>query len=165
MTDNVHSSRDIPLSELYSHLQLEYISYFLRSKIYCRDFAENYRNVCGIKKEKIEKIATKNGLPSIFNDICCKERYLSKFFNQWGIPNFTYRDIEIEGKMGCWDRFYYFQRGCSVKFIVDDRVVLGYVTDNDKNTRIVSVLDDQNLSRDLYYDNVSRLFHADFFNF
>ena len=101
------SSRDLPLNELYTCLQLEYLSYFMRAKTYCKEFAENYRKVCLVKHEKIDKISSKNNLPSIFNDCHAKQRYLDKFLNEQGIPNFTYKDEEIREKMSCWDRHYF----------------------------------------------------------
>jgi len=158
-------SRDIPLADLYSCLQLEFISYFLRAKTYRRDFAASYRDVCEVKREKIEKISSRNKLPSIFNDEHAKQRYISKFFNESGIPNFTYKDDDIKGKMSCWDKFYYFQRGCSVRFKVNEDVLIGQITRNDKDNCIVSIIDENKETRELHYNNVSRIFSEEFFSF
>lgn len=166
MTESLKlKSRNIPLSDLYSCLQLEFISYFLRAKTYCKDFAAGYGEICIAKKEKIDKISEKNHLPSIFNDDHVKQRYLDKFFNEYGVPNFTYKDDQIKSKMNCWDRHYFFQKGCSVKFLCNEELLIGQVVHNDKNTCIVTVLDENNVPHDLHYNNISRIFSEDFFSF
>ena len=158
-------SRDLPLSELYSNLQLEYLSYYVRSKTYCKEFVDNYSKICCSKRDKIEKISSKNNLPSIFNDDHAKQRYIDKFLNEQGIPNFTYKDDEIKDRMSCWDRYYFFQKGCSVKFKDGVDVLLGKVINNDKNSSIVYIIDENKTERELHYNNVSRLFPESFFNF
>jgi hypothetical protein len=165
MDNSPKKSRDIPLADLYSNLQLEYISYFLRSKTYRRDFSISYKEVCRVKKEKIDKISSRNNLPSIFNDEDAKKRYLDKFFNETGIPNFTYKDIEIRDKMSCWDKYYYFQRGSSVRFNDNSVVLIGQITKNDKDNSIVSIVDENNTEREFHYNNISRIFSENFFNF
>jgi hypothetical protein len=158
-------SRDLPLCDLYSALQLEFVSYFLRSKTYRKDFAESYRQICDRKREKIERISSRNNLPSIFNDLNAKERYLAKFFNESGIPNFTYKDEAIKIKMERWDKHYYFQKGCSVSFQDGDVTLVGQVVHNDKNNSVVSILDESNNPHERHYNNVCRIFSEEFFDF
>lgn len=158
-------SRDISLTELYSVLQNEYISYFLRKKLYCKEFSINYETVCRQKQEKIEKISLKNSLPSIFNDEEMKERYLTRFLNETGAPNFTYKDEVIKNKMERWDNYYYFAKGSSVKFLVNDKIMLGVVAHNDKDNRTVLVKDEIGKEHSLHYLNITRLFPQDFFEF
>jgi hypothetical protein len=161
----IEKSRDIPLSELYSNLQLEFISYFMRAKTYRKEFAINYKKVCDVKREKIENISSKNNLPSIFNDSHAKQRYLDKFFNESGIPNFIYKDDLIKAKMGCWDKYYFFQKGCSVKFKDGCEVLIGQINHNDKNSCIVEITDENKAIRELHYNNICRIFSEDFFKF
>lgn len=158
-------SRDISLTELYTVLQNEFLSYFIRKKLYCKEFSVNYDVVCNQKREKIEKISLKNNLPSIFNDKEMKERYLDRFLNETGVPNLTYKDEVIKKKMQRWDNWYYFTKGTSVKFKIDDRVELGVITSNDKDNCIVTIKSDQNQEFDLHYSNITRLFTAEFFDF
>lgn len=158
-------SRNIPLTELYSALQLEYISYFVRGKIYCKDFAENYMKVCGQKKVKIDNISSRNNLPTIFNSEEIRNRYLKRFLGETGLPNFTYKDDEIKGKMQKWDRFYYFCTGTSVSFTQNGVTVLGVVLSNDKNSCVVKIVDEFQQTHELHYNNIHRLFPEDFFNF
>jgi len=163
--DKFIKSRDIPLTQLYSQLQLEYISYFLRSKIYCKDFAENYRTICEAKKLKIDKISSRNTLPSIFNNEETKERYIKEFLNEFGVPSFTYRDAAIDKKMSCWDRWYYFCKGTSVKLSNDNSTVLGIVNHNDKTQCILNVIDEFKNEHTVHYNNVTRLFPEGFWSF
>lgn len=158
-------SRDISLTELYSNLQTEFLSYYLRKKLYCKNFSENYSIVCDQKKEKIEKISAKNNLPSIFNDGSVKERFLSKFLNETGAPNFSYKDEDIKKKMSRWDKWYYFTKGTSVKFVNDGKTILGVIVANDKDSQIVTIKDEFNEEVDLHYSSITRLFPQDFFNF
>lgn len=159
------ASRDIPLAELYANLQLEYISYFLRSKIYCKDFAERYATVCLAKKDKIEKISNRNSLPSIFNDSIEKEKYIQKFLNVAGVPNFTYRDEIIKEKMGCWDGSYYFFQGSSVKTSINERTVLGVILRTNRYKKIITISDEFKNEHTLHYNNVTRLFPENFWSF
>ena len=158
-------SRDISLVDLYNCLQLEYVSYFVRKKIYQKEYAINYSGVCDQKKEKIETISKKNNLPSIFNDIDIKNRYIQMFLNETGEPNFTYKDEEVKNKMSKWDNFYFFAKGSSIKFNQDSKVVLGVVTHNDKANKILTIKDEFKSDQDLHYSSVTRLFPEDFFNF
>jgi len=161
----IQKTRDIPLSKLYYNLQLEYISYFLRSKIHCKDFAENYKNICVAKKEKIEKISSMNGLPSIFNDSLVKAKFIKDFLNDFGTPNFTYKDEVTKNAMERWDRNYYFCKGTSVKLVVDSNTILGVVLNNDKNQCILVIADDNKDEHTVHYNNAARLFPEDFFTF
>lgn len=161
-------SRDIPISELYSILQIEYLGYFLRSKIYKiyrKDFSDNYKRIADQKKEKIEKISIRNNLPSIFTDKAIREKYLKAFLNESGLPNFTYKDDEVKDKMSKWDRNYYFFKGTSVSFKKDGKVMWGIVSHNNKNKCIVSVEDSDGNNHELHYDNIKRIFTSDYFDF
>lgn len=159
-------SRDISLTDLFNCLQLEYISYFVRKKIYQKEYSINYSNVCNQKKEKIDGIGQKNGIPTIFTNNETKKEFLSKFLNETGEPNFTYKDEEVKQKMGKWDSFYFFAKGVSVKFNKDNKVILGVIINNDKYNKILTIKSNE-LSEDidLHYSSVTRLFTEDFFNF
>lgn len=161
----IQKTRNIPLSELYYNLQLEYISYFLRSKIHCKDFAENYKKICLAKREKIEKISLMNGLPSIFNDSEVKAKMLKDFLNDFGIPNFTYKDESTRSRNERWDRNFYFCKGTSVKLVVEEKTILGVIVNNDKNQRILVISDDNKIEHTVHYNNAARLFPEDFFTF
>lgn len=161
----IEKSRNIPLTDLYSALQLEYISYFVRSKIYCKDFAENYAQVCLQKKNKIDNISQRNNLPSIFKNEETRNRYVLKFLGDSGLPNFTYKNSDIQKKMQRWDQFYYFCVGTSVSFISDGEILLGVIEANDKDSCIVKIVDECKKHHELHYNNIRRIFPAEFFIF
>ena len=161
----VQKSRDISLIDLYSNLQLEFISYYVRSKTYCKDHAANYKEICKQKFEKIDVISRKNSLVSIFNDEETKLKYINRFLNETGEPNFTYKDNEIKQKMSRWDNFYFFNKGASVKFIINGSTKLGIVFHNNKYDKILTIKDEFNKEFELHYSCVTRLFSEDFFSF
>ena len=161
----IQKSRNISLADLYSNLQLEFISYFVRSKIYCKNFAVNYQKICRQKKEKIEKISTRNSLPSIFNNPDIKQRYLDKFFEGNNSPNFAYKDDEIRDKMERWDKFYFYSKGVSVSYKDGDDTILGVISFNDKSLSIVKVDDEFGNQKELHYNNIKRIFPEDYFDF
>lgn len=108
--DEKRKSRSIPLMDYYEILQMEYLSYYFRNLDYERvEDKVKYSDFCKKKKESIEKLSFRNCFPSIFSDENTKEKYLKKFFNQFGIPNFTYRDDHQKEHLGFWDRVYYFK--------------------------------------------------------
>ena len=159
-------SRDLSLVDLFNCLQLEFIAYYVRKKIYQKDYAVNYSNVCDQKKEKIDGISQKNSIPSIFTDSDIKKEFIHKFLNETGEPNFTYKDEEVKLKMGKWDNFYFFAKGTSVKFNKDNKVILGVIVNNDKYNKILTIKSNElKEDVDLHYSSVTRLFSEDFFNF
>lgn len=129
-TTPVAKSRNLPLIEFYSILQQEYISYFVRSKIYPAEYAKKYVNYCACKKEKIEKIGTKNQLPSIFNVGSLRDQYIENFLSAYGLPNFEYRDDNSRRIMGKYDKEYWFGAGTSIKIKTAEGVIITIVTKN-----------------------------------
>ncbi len=162
---SAYKSRNIPLTELYSNLQLEFIAYYVRSKVYCKDFSENYHSICLQKKAKIDNISMRNSLPSIFTSEKTKERYIKRFLGDSGFPNFTYRDEVIREKMQKWDRYYYFSVGSSISFNAYGDILVGVIEKNDKNSCIVNVKDEFNEHHVLHYDNIKKIFPDNFFDF
>lgn len=162
-----NSSRDIPLAELYSALQMEFIAYFVRSKIYRKDFADNYIKVCDQKRVKVDNISARNSLPSIFTNSDIKEKYIKKFIGLSGTPAFTYKDSDIKYKMERWDRFYYFCPGTSISFSPINSPIksIGVIRLNDRENCIVKIEDELKVTHTLHYNNIQRLFPEDFFNF
>lgn len=110
-------SRSIPLQEYISRLQLEYLSYFIRSKIFEQPFNEKYSEFCKKKKETIEGFSLKNGRPCIFNDDNIRNKYIKEFFGDgFGLPLFQYRDEYQKQNIGFYDKKYYFPEGIIVMY-------------------------------------------------
>jgi hypothetical protein len=128
--EQVVKSRNLSLADFYSILQREYIAYYVRSKIYPSEYAKKYEAYCVSKKEKIEKIGIKNGLPSIFNMQSLKDMYIDAFFNAFGLPNFEYRDDMSRKIMGKWDKEYWFGSGTTIKIKTDKDTTITTVIKN-----------------------------------
>jgi len=152
----VTKSRDLPLVDFYTILQQEYISYAIRSKIYAPQYAIKYLSFCQHKKEKIEKIAIKNALPSIFSSTKTKEKYFSHFFNDKGLPNFQYRDEKSVKMMGYWDKVYWFSQGTSIKVSFAGELITTKILVNYPKQDKVSVKID-GLTVDFEYNEISRI--------
>lgn len=163
--NNFQKSRNIPLTEYYSVLQIEWLSYHIRRKLYRKDFIESYNRICSGKKDKIDGISKKNCLPSIFTDKVYRDKYISQLIPDFGIPNFQYKDKETEAKMKRWDIFYYFSKGTSVKFLEGDNLMMGTVNKNDRNSEVLEIYCfETNSCHYIHYSKVSRIFSEDFFN-
>jgi len=156
MNETTTKSRDLSLTDFYSILQQEYISYFIRTKIYPPEYAKKYETYCVCKKEKIEKIGMKNGLPSIFNSTSIRDRYLEKFFNAYGLPNFEYRDEASIRIMGKWDAVYWFGEGTSIKVRINGEMILTTVIKNLFNQEMV-VADVNGETQPLNYAYIARI--------
>lgn len=123
-------SRNLQLSDFYSILQQEYICYMIRTKIYPAPYSDKYIEYCKFKKEKIDTISLRNCLPSIFKNEDTYNKYLNKIINQWGLPNFEYRDEKSKDIMGFWDKVYWFHAGTKVQIKVEDTYYTGEVVKN-----------------------------------
>ena len=154
--------RDIPFSDWLQIMQLEYISYRLRAKLYRhhKDI-KKFNDIAEKKKPTILKVTEDNHLPSIFDSLEIREHLLSKFFNEYGLPNFRYRDEYQRNHptgRNRWDRCYYFSPGTSVKVITDNGIVTGIIDGYDWKNDIVMV----NQSMSVPSINVTRIFDKKF---
>lgn len=114
-------SRDIPVNDLFSNLQLEWISYYLREKIYNRESdKQKFRDICRMKKEKIDAFERRNCIPSIFSSKPKMKKYITeKFLNQNGLPNFQYTPQNQES-LYFWDCIHFFPR--DIEIVIDGTV-------------------------------------------
>lgn len=75
-------SRDIPITDLFHNLQLEWISYYIRSKIYDRELdIKKFHDISKMKKDKIDTFSLRNSIPSIFNKDSKMEKFLNEFYS------------------------------------------------------------------------------------
>lgn len=157
-------SRDISVGDLYTNLQLEYISYKVRELIYIRvEDKKKFGDICGKKREKIEAISTKNCLPTIFNNINSQNKYLKSFFKEWNLPNFQYRDDYKKKVYGWWDPIYYFKDKVDIKFNNGNDIILGSIVKYDAYRELVSIkIEGRLIETEPQF--VSRIFSEEFFN-
>jgi hypothetical protein len=163
MTSQLPKTRIIPISDFYTRLQLEYISYKFRSLIYSRPFdKKKFTDICKSKKVKIDQIALENCLPSIFNNAGQQEKYLQRFFGKDGLPNFCYRDEYQTQVKGFWDAFHYFMVGSSVRFYENDQVEIGRIKECIiKEKKVLIEINDQIVEHS--FDKVTRIFPSTFY--
>lgn len=157
--------RDIPITDFYTNLQLEYLSYYMRGKVYKRpEDLKKFADICEKKREKIEGLSRKNCLPNIFNNELYRERYINLFIGEFGLPQFQYRDDYQRKVKGMWDRKYYFGEGVNVKVNINDLVDVGVVMSNDHEANKATIrlsMDKKEVT--LLYDNIQRVFPERFF--
>lgn len=161
-------SRELPIQDYYTLLQIEYLNYFCRYKIYKREEdIKKFNDICLKKREKIESISRKNCTPSIFSDEKCKQKYIQKFLNEWGMPNFYYRDEYQEKIKGHWDKVYFFFRGEPVKVNMGESIIEGTVKFLDYKTNIAIIIgegENGKYQHKSHIDNILRILPDDFFD-
>ncbi len=94
------SSRNLPIVEYLRQLQLEYLLYQLRIKIYANsEDRKKFKEILTFKKEKITDICSNNGLFSIFDNEDVMRDVESEFYNEFGIPTIMTKK----------DKYFYFK--------------------------------------------------------
>lgn len=100
-------SRDISIGEYLNRLQIEYIIYELRSKIYpASEDKEKFKQIMYFKKIKIEDISEKNDLDSIFTSTLVKKNLIDNLFKDKFVPD------DFHGK----DKYYYLFKGSEFSY-------------------------------------------------
>jgi hypothetical protein len=120
-------SREIPITDLFHNLQLEWISYFIRSQIYERKIdLKMFSDIIRMKKEKIDTFSLRNSIPSIFSKSEKLEKYLNEFYPKDNKLNFEYTP-KNRGWLTHWDKHYFYifdtivdYEGAEVKIIKND---------------------------------------------
>lgn len=101
-------TRNLSVAEYFLQLQKEYLTAEFRRKIYfnLKDKAY-YQKVMGFKKEKIESIAKRKRLKSIFNDNVTLSEIQRELFTLDGKPKFEMTDIDRENYYATGNEFSY----------------------------------------------------------
>ena len=134
------TNNKLSLYQLYIKLQNEYLVCLLRSRIYPLDRHKSYwANVAEKKKEKIEDIAIRNALKSIFNDKDTEHQFIESIYGHGGLPNFYYPNKKVEDKQRYWDIINYYSKGAEVKCKDKDMDIFGSIIEFDYKTDIVRV--------------------------
>jgi len=83
-------SRHQSLYDFLECLQLEYVTVELRSKIYPSiSDKKYYKKVMGYKLEKVEDIALRNDLPTIFNNDEKRREIYEMVYTKFGATTFS----------------------------------------------------------------------------
>lgn len=138
----MQKSRNQSLYDFLQCLQLEYVSAELRSKIYpSQNDKRYYKKVMSFKLDKIEDIAQRNGLPTIFNNQEEKQEVYAKTYTSFGLPQFSYKDENDQEKFEESDLLNYFCEGGEVKILQEDESLgfeVGIIVDNDKLKQVLN---------------------------
>lgn len=130
--DNVkkEKSRHQSTFEYFEILQLEWFSADLRAKIYPRIKDKNFwKKVREGKEITIQDIATRNSLPSIFDDDQLEQALRKKVYRDESYPNFIYKNADHQLTQEYYDLLYYYNQGAEVRFEVYGEMMVGKVKD------------------------------------
>lgn len=158
----IYKTRTIPLSEYFSILQLEWLSYKFRELLYERDFdKQQFSRFCKQKREIIEGVARKNCLPCIFDSRSQAEKYIRVFLNEnKTFPQFQYRDEHQVKHKGFWDKVYYYKTGCEFTYLFSNEVCVLQNVNVKLQEALVSV--SQNNVFLVPLDKIIRIFDSNF---
>lgn len=155
----INKSRNLSPDEYYINLQKEYIIADLRRQIYCKPTDQEYwKKVASHKKERIEKIATRSNLLSIFSDQRTYENIKFSIYGRIGMPSFIYRDETDYQNLRIKDIYGYFTRDTDARCELPELgTVLGKILYVDIQTELIAV-SCLNVKYYLTYDKVARIF-------
>lgn len=121
-------SRHQSTFEYFEALQLEWICADLRAKIYPRiKDKEFWKKTREGKKVTILDIATRNSLPSIFDDDQLEQALRQKIYRQDSFPNFIYKNAEDRMNKEYYDLMYYYNKGSEVRCEIYDEMRIGKI--------------------------------------
>lgn len=122
-----NKTRNLSIAEYFLQLQREYLIAEFRKKIYFSPKDKTYyQKVMGFKKEKIENIAKRNNLKSIFDDESVLEEIKSELFSSGGKPNFEMNDSDIENYYATGNEFSYRGKIWTLDYVQEDGTLILY---------------------------------------
>jgi hypothetical protein len=140
-----YKNRNLSISQFLEQLQLEYICAELRKKIYLpgKDI-DFWMKVMEGKKKKIEDLAQRNTLPTLFNDKDIKKQLYSKIYNKVGFPTLLYNFCKTEENkrelMANDKKFYYFPKSEVKVNPKDGPMFIGKINATNIDAEIVEVI-------------------------
>lgn len=124
------NNKKLSTYQYFEILQVEWLVADLRCRIYTNEKDCAYWNkVRDGKRAKIESIADKNQLPTIFTDLEMKRDLERRIYNDYTYPNFHYRDESHKQTQGFWDLTYYYNKDSEVKYEWLGEIRVGKVVD------------------------------------
>jgi Mg2+ and Co2+ transporter CorA len=148
-------SRHLPILDYFETLQIEYLVADLRHKIYPRLKDKTYwLRVKEGKKATIEKLATRNSLPTIFTDETMHREFEKKIYRDTSYPLFTYRDEDHKLEQEYYDLKYYYNIGSDVRIQIFEETKMGKISkefipfkDNVVTVTIAGVPEQHNINK------------------
>lgn len=128
--EETKESRKLSTYQYFEVLQIEWLVADLRCRIFTNEKDKAYwRKVREGKKAKIESIADKNRLPTIFSDDDLRREMDNRIYNEFTYPNFHYKDESHKQTQGYWDLMNYYSKSSEVRFDHCGEVRVGAVID------------------------------------
>lgn len=120
-------TRNLSIAEYFLQLQREYLIAEFRRKIYYNPKDKSYyQRVMGYKKEKIESIAQRNRLKSIFDDGGILKEIQTELFSPDGKPKFEMNESDVENYYATGNEFSYKGKIWTLDYIKDDGTLILY---------------------------------------
>ena len=135
-------------------LQEEYICNDIRTKIYIRRAdKDHYRRVLESKKKKIQSIAEKNSLSTIFDNEELYKKYWHRVVPIWGIPHFIYNQSKDVQE----DKFPY--KGTLVKYLIEGQYQYGFTIEVlfEDGLVLITPMNEQEEVQEVHYQDVEKL--------
>ena len=102
----MEKTRNLSVAEYYAVIQREYLIAEFRKKIYYNPKDKNYyQRVMKHKADKINDIAKRNHLDSIFNSVTKMEEVRSELFDVLGKPRFDMTQTDVENYYAVGNEF------------------------------------------------------------
>lgn len=122
--------RKLSTYQYFEILQVEWLVTDLRCRIFTNEKDVAYwRRVREGKRVKIESIAEKNKLPTIFFDDDLKRDLENRIYNDYSYPNFQYKDESDKQSQGYWDLLSYYSKGVEVRYESTEEMKVGTIID------------------------------------
>lgn len=104
----MNKTRNLSVAEYFIEIQKEYLIADFRRKIYYNPKHKAYwTKVCTYKKKRIDEIAKRNGLNSIFNSEAKLLEIRSELFDHNGKPKFNLTDEDLNNYYTNGNEFAY----------------------------------------------------------
>jgi hypothetical protein len=135
-------TRNLSTFDYLEVLSSEYVVAEIRKKIYphSKDKAF-YAKTMSHKRAKIEDIASRNSLPTMFNDTKVKEAIYSRIIPAFGLPNFSYKNEEVRAELEAKDIANYYAQDGEVKVMQKDTSLkFGVLCNANVNTGVAYVM-------------------------
>ena len=121
-------------------LQTEYVVAELRKKIYPKKKDRDYLlRVLEGKKDKIQNICMKDGLPSLFTNDLVRLSFYKSVYGDIGYPDFHYKDADNKEEFYERDFHYYYWSGTDFKVNETGEIKVGKLSSIDRDNSIVHI--------------------------
>lgn len=136
-------NRKLSVHELFKVLQEEYVICKLRAHIYpIQHHKEFWDKTAEGKKEKIESIALRNHLQSLFTNEDIEAQIIRQVYAELGPPKFYYPNKKKESKQRYWDLINYYCKGADVRFkeqLTQEQFQIGVIRDYRYDDSVVTI--------------------------